>query len=108
MGPTRKWPVSGSMPSNPFSPKSSCPGHAADSALYKRVAGVGDVARMPMGGRLADDQITTLKAWIDQGAEWPDTVGANVTATKTHWAFIPPVASSSASGAKRELGPQSD
>jgi mono/diheme cytochrome c family protein len=66
------------------------PGNAAESALYRRVAGIGDVARMPMGGRLADDQIATLKAWIDQGAEWPDTVGVTVTATKIHWAFIPP------------------
>jgi len=66
------------------------PGHSADSALYKRVAGIGDLTRMPMGGRLADDQIITLKAWIDQGAEWPDTVGATVTPVKTHWAFVPP------------------
>ena len=49
------------------------PGNAAESALYRRVAGIGDVARMPMGGRLADDQIATLKAWIEQGAEWPDS-----------------------------------
>jgi mono/diheme cytochrome c family protein len=41
------------------------PGSSADSTLYKRVAGLGDVARMPMGGRLADDQIATLKAWIE-------------------------------------------
>jgi mono/diheme cytochrome c family protein len=67
------------------------PGSSAESALYKRVAGIGDVARMPMGGRLADDQIATLKAWIEQGAEWPDAVGATVTATKTHWAFVPPL-----------------
>ncbi|HEX4772957.1 MAG TPA: PSD1 and planctomycete cytochrome C domain-containing protein [Bryobacteraceae bacterium] len=66
------------------------PGNPAQSALYRRVAGIGDVARMPMGGRLADDQIATLKAWIEQGAEWPDSVGAKVTATKVHWAFIPP------------------
>jgi len=66
------------------------PGNAAESALYRRVAGIGDVARMPMGGRLADDQISTLKAWIEQGAEWPASVGATVTATKVHWAFIPP------------------
>ncbi len=66
-------------------------GHSADSALYKRVAGIGDIARMPMGGRLADDQIALIKAWIDQGADWPETVGAQVAATKTHWAFIPPV-----------------
>ena len=66
------------------------PGKSTESALYKRVAGIGDAARMPMGGRLADDQIVTLKAWIDQGAEWPDSVGATVTAAKTHWAFVPP------------------
>jgi len=66
------------------------PGNAPASALYRRVAGIGDVARMPMGGRLADDQIATLKAWIEQGAQWPDEIGAKITATKTHWAFIPP------------------
>ncbi|HEY3939670.1 MAG TPA: PSD1 and planctomycete cytochrome C domain-containing protein [Bryobacteraceae bacterium] len=66
------------------------PGKPAESHLYQRVAGIGDVARMPMGGRLADDQIATIKAWIDQGAEWPDGVGAQVKAAKTHWAFIPP------------------
>jgi len=66
------------------------PGNAADSALYRRVAGIGDVVRMPMGGRLADDQIATLKAWIEQGAEWPDSVGVKVNASKVHWAFIPP------------------
>jgi len=66
------------------------PGNAAESALYRRVAGIGDVARMPMGGRLADDQIATLKAWIEQGAEWPDSVGVKVNASKVHWAFIPP------------------
>jgi hypothetical protein len=66
------------------------PGNAAESALYRRVAGIGDVARMPMGGRLADDQIATLKAWIEQGADWPDNVGAKVAAAKVHWAFVPP------------------
>jgi hypothetical protein len=66
------------------------PGKSADSHLYQRVAGIGDVARMPMGGRLADDQVASIKAWIDQGAEWPDGVGAQVKAAKTHWAFIPP------------------
>jgi mono/diheme cytochrome c family protein len=66
------------------------PGNAAESALYRRVAGIGDLARMPMGGRLADGQIATLKAWIEQGAEWPDSVGEKVSASKVHWAFVPP------------------
>jgi hypothetical protein len=66
------------------------PGKSAESRLYRRVAGIGDVARMPMGGRLSDDQIAMIKTWIDEGAQWPDNVGAQVKASKTHWAFIPP------------------
>ncbi|HEY9436139.1 MAG TPA: c-type cytochrome domain-containing protein, partial [Blastocatellia bacterium] len=49
------------------------PGRAAGSALYQRVAGMGDQARMPMNGEaLKSDQITLIKTWIDQGAEWPE------------------------------------
>jgi mono/diheme cytochrome c family protein len=66
------------------------PGKSAESHLFQRVAGIGDAARMPMGGRLTDDQIALVKKWIDQGAQWPDDVGAQVAASKTHWAFIPP------------------
>jgi hypothetical protein len=52
---------------------------AANTEIYRRVAGLGTAARMPMGGHLADDQIALIKAWID-------------TASKTkHWAFVPPV-----------------
>src|SRR5207247_6153409 len=40
------------------------PGHARDSILYQRVAGLGDKARMPMGGKLSADQIEPLRAWI--------------------------------------------
>ena len=29
---------------------------------------------MPFGGRLTDQQIATVKAWIDQGAEWDPAV----------------------------------
>jgi mono/diheme cytochrome c family protein len=63
------------------------PGHARDSILYQRVAGLGDQARMPMGGKLSADQIENIRAWIDQGAEWP----AAVAAPKKHWAFVAPV-----------------
>src|SRR5689334_24176350 len=43
------------------------PGKSADSERYKRVAGIGDQARMPMGGKLAPNQIALIKAWIDNG-----------------------------------------
>ena len=45
------------------------PGNAAESLLYQRVAGLGDQARMPMGGQpLKAEQIALIKAWIEQGA----------------------------------------
>lgn len=67
-------------------------GHAVDSPLYIRVAGMGDQARMPMGGKsLPPEQIAILKRWIDEGAKWPEGIGANVVDVKKHWAFVPPV-----------------
>lgn len=67
------------------------PGKASESALYKRVAGIGDQARMPMGGKpLEPTQIALIQAWIDQGADWPEGVGTEVAEVKKHWAYIPP------------------
>lgn len=66
------------------------PGKASDSALYRRVAGIGDQARMPMGSKpLESAQIQAIQAWIDQGAEWIDA-GPVKTEPHKHWAFIPP------------------
>ena len=45
------------------------PGKAEESRLYRRVAGLERPA-MPMDGRLSDEQISAIKAWIDQGAHW--------------------------------------
>ena len=70
--------------------KSIQPSNAAESTLYQRVAGIGDQARMPMGGKLEAQQIAIIRNWIDQGAVWPDSAGAEVTAIKKHWAYIPP------------------
>ena len=68
------------------------PNHAIDSPLYIRVAGMGDQARMPMGGKpLPAEQMSVLKRWIDEGAKWPDEVGAKVVEVKKHWAFVAPV-----------------
>ena len=55
-------------------------GNAADSRLYQRLVTESSRLRMPRGSDpLTDEQIETLRLWIDQGAEWA-----------THWAFIPP------------------
>ena len=46
----------------------------------------------PEGDRLTADQIGLLRAWIDQGAKWPDT--ASVTDDVAgHWSFRPVVRS---------------
>ena len=48
------------------------PGNAEGSQLYHRLVGNSVGARMPPTGPLMPEQVAVLKAWIDQGAEWPD------------------------------------
>ena len=48
------------------------PGNADGSKLYHRLVGTSMGTRMPPSGPLGADDIATLKAWIDQGADWPD------------------------------------
>ncbi|HJQ26985.1 MAG TPA: DUF1553 domain-containing protein [Blastocatellia bacterium] len=67
------------------------PGEASASLLFKRIAGLGDLARMPMGGPpLAPAEVELIRDWIDQGAEWPDELAAAGAQTKTHWAWVAP------------------
>lgn len=69
------------------------PGKSAESPLVRFVAGLEDGMLMPPEGeRLTAEQIGVLRAWIDQGAKWPDTASAedNVAA---HWSFQPVVRS---------------
>jgi hypothetical protein len=64
-------------------------GHADKSKLILRVSGAPGIGAMPpMGKRLTAEEVATLRAWIDQGAKWPQT--EQTTAAKprsTHWAF---------------------
>src|SRR6266516_6949451 len=48
------------------------PGNSAGSPLYRRVSGTQSGAQMPPAGPLRPEQIHAIKAWIDQGADWPD------------------------------------
>ncbi len=69
--------------------KAGAPG---ESTLYQRIAGLGDQARMPMGGKpLPAEQIALIERWIKEGAVWPDGVGAKAAEVKKHWAFIAPL-----------------
>ena len=67
------------------------PGKGADSPLIHYVAGVdADMAMPPKGERLSAEQVGILRAWIDQGATWPDSADAAKVKDKAeHWAFKP-------------------
>ena len=55
-------------------------GNASESSLFERLVTGNDRLRMPRSADpLTDEQVETLRLWIDQGAEW-----------EPHWAFIPP------------------
>jgi hypothetical protein len=59
------------------------PGHPERSEIFKRVITTDDDDRMPdpkSGKHLTDHDISVLKKWIEQGAEF-----------KGHWAYIKPV-----------------
>ena len=45
------------------------PGDASESRVYLQISGR-EGPLMPMGGALSDDEILTLKDWINQGAKW--------------------------------------
>jgi ankyrin repeat protein len=53
------------------------PGSSANSFIYHRIIGEYG-APMPPDGSLKPAQIATIKAWIDQGAEWPDALANEV------------------------------
>ena len=65
------------------------PGKSADSPLVRFVAGLEEGLLMPPeGDRLSVEQISLLRAWIDQGAKWPDEASARDDAA-LHWSFRP-------------------
>ena len=71
------------------------PGNSAESKLVLMVAGLVDGKVMPPTGEsLTQPEISLLRGWIDQGAEWPDS-GVQASAENyrevTHWSFQPVV-----------------
>jgi hypothetical protein len=66
------------------------PNKSAESPLVQRVTSKDpDELMPPKGDPLTEAQIALLRAWIDQGAVWPDD-GAK---EKKHWAYEKPVRS---------------
>jgi hypothetical protein len=65
-------------------------GASAKSQLIHVVAGLVPGKRMPRKGEpLSAREIGLLRAWIDQGLKWDDTLLPAAVETPTHWAFRP-------------------
>ena len=58
--------------------------------IYSRIAGLGNLPRMPMGGKISDSEMALVKSWVDAGAPWSDTPVSSAP-KKKHWAFVAPV-----------------
>jgi hypothetical protein len=73
------------------------PGDAERSLLIQAVSQTHPRLKMPPGGKLKDDEIASLKAWINAGAAWPEAAPAiptkseyKITAEqRAFWAFQP-------------------
>ena len=74
------------------------PGNSAGSRLVEHVSGARK-PRMPMSGPpLSAEQVSLIRAWIDQGAKWPESAAgeaprpadAGSRPRAAHWAFVAP------------------
>ena len=76
-----------------YSGQAILPGDSASSALIRRVASDKDGFKMPLAGpALSTREIAILRAWIDQGARWPEedtAVGKKADPSKVEslWSF---------------------
>lgn len=52
-------------------------GDSARSLLFRRVTATQPALRMPPTEPLPPEQVNVLKAWIDQGADWPDELSGD-------------------------------
>ncbi len=65
------------------------PGRSAESSLIQLVAGLDpDKIMPPKGERLTPQQVAVLRAWIDQGANWPADSRTNRVRSE-HWSLQP-------------------
>ena len=73
----------GAFGANESGGRAVVPGHLEESDLIARITATDESERMPprsLGRSLSTEEISLLKQWIEQGADW-----------KPHWSFLPPV-----------------
>lgn len=64
------------------------PGSAAESPLVAYIAGDEPGLEMPPEGPpLSADEIALIRRWVDEGAAWPDHVGAQEDDPRNWWSF---------------------
>ncbi len=61
-----------------FGRRGIVPGSSVNSFLFHRISGNEYGMQMPPTGALRPEQIDTIRKWIDQGAEWPDSLANDV------------------------------
>jgi hypothetical protein len=67
-------------------------GKSASSRIVRYVAALDDDHMMPPDGDpLSAQEIGLLRAWIDQGAKWPQDSAVAAKPLSDHWAFQPPI-----------------
>ncbi len=75
-----------------YSGPSIVPGNSASSGLVERLVSTKDGFAMPPAGpRLSEAEITTLRSWIDKGAEYPGgpAVSKSAATRPALWSFQP-------------------
>jgi hypothetical protein len=65
------------------------PGKSSQSALIQFIGEGGDLKMPPDGPPLTNQEIATLRKWVDQGANWPDEVAGAILDKSDWWAWKP-------------------
>ena len=81
-----RWDMKASALKGGTSGPAIIPGNSAESRMIHLVAGLEKGLVMPKKGeRLTPAQVGLLRAWIDQGANWPEEVAIAKSADKSDW-----------------------
>jgi mono/diheme cytochrome c family protein len=66
------------------------PGKSSESPLIRFLSGQDEKLKMPpKGERLTEQQIALLKAWVDQGAVWPESASVKLENKLDWWSLKP-------------------
>src|SRR5580704_4861793 len=65
------------------------PGSPEQSLLISAIKQTDPKLKMPMGGKLKDQEIADLEAWVKAGAVWPKSAAAPVSSTPGKYVISP-------------------